>query len=429
VEHDELAAPRTSAPRSGPETPVAGAGRIEIIDILRGFAIFGILLVNMQFFFSPAYVAIMPEFQPWTGTLDKIADTLIAFFGQGKFYSLFSMLFGMGMAIQMERAEARGAPVAAFFARRMFWLLWIALAHAVLLWFGDILFIYSVLGFILIAFRKRKPITLGVWMIVLLAIPMLLGLAFVGLLELASINPETAAQIEEGFEQNRVSMESFVEEAYATYTSRSFIEVTGIRTREWWSIVSTNLFNLGPQILALFLVGLYLGRRRFFHDIPQHLSTVRRAFPWLLAGGLLGSTILVVGREFASFTEPSAVNLLVFVGMILGAPILSGAYVAGIVLLVQRESWHRRLAPLAYVGRMALTNYLMHSVVFTMISYGYGLGFYGRISPSAGLGLTVVTYLLQIPFSKWWLGRFRFGPMEWLWRSLTYWKLQPMRRV
>jgi uncharacterized protein len=116
------------------------------------------------------------------------------------------------------------------------------------------------------------------------------------------------------------------------------------------------------------------------------------------------------------------------VGHVLGGPSLCLVYVAGLCALYRRERWRKRIAVLAPVGRMALTNYLTHSLVFTTLSYGYGLGWYGRVSFTAGLGLTLVTYVAQIVLSRWWLARFRFGPAEWLWRSLTYFHPQPMRR-
>jgi uncharacterized protein len=124
---------------------------------------------------------------------------------------------------------------------------------------------------------------------------------------------------------------------------------------------------------------------------------------------------------------PSMAGLLQQLGMIVGGPAQSLFYACAIILLWQKESWRRRLTPLAAVGRMALTNYLMHSVVFTTLANSYGFGLYGRIPPSVGILMTLAMFALQIPLSNWWLSRFRFGPVEWLWRSLTYWRLQPMR--
>jgi len=148
----------------------------------------------------------------------------------------------------------------------------------------------------------------------------------------------------------------------------------------------------------------------------------------LLTLGLILSGVFTALRFNVDQTWPSPLLLLQQIGFMLGSPALSFSYVFGIGLLVQRESWLRRLRPLAAVGRMALTNYLMHSLVFTLVANGYGLGFYGRVRPPVGLVMTLAMFVLQIVLSNWWLGRFRFGPMEWLWRSLSYRKLQPMRR-
>jgi len=148
---------------------------------------------------------------------------------------------------------------------------------------------------------------------------------------------------------------------------------------------------------------------------------------WGLGLGLSGNFGFIVTADWSDPVLPSVMGLVETVFFVIGAPALSLFYAAAILLLVQREGWQKRLAPLAAVGRMALSNYLLQSVICTTIFYSYGLGLYGRVGPAVGVGLTVVIFLIQIILSVWWLRRFQFGPMEWVWRSLTYCKRQPLR--
>ncbi len=148
---------------------------------------------------------------------------------------------------------------------------------------------------------------------------------------------------------------------------------------------------------------------------------------WGLIFGVIGNFLYVYFGEMGSRMVPTGAVLISTLGQVVGAPALSLCYMAALTLLAQRAGWARRLAPLANVGRMALTNYLLQTLLCTTIFFGYGLGFYGRAAAASGLVLTVAIYLLGVAFSCWWLARYRFGPMEWLWRSLTYGRRQPLR--
>lgn len=428
-------AERTSAAGAEPEpgsptllTPVTAGERVEILDVLRGFAIFGILLVNMALFFSPMHLQVLGE-PSVTGPFDELARKAIVFFAQGKFYSLFSFLFGMGLAIQMERAAARGRKIAGFFARRMFWLMLIGLAHIFLIWFGDILFLYSLMGFVLILFRNAKPKTLAVWTVILLLIPIALGGYQVGRVLLLQRSAPAAAElalqpVQEYLDAARDGIQPTVE----AYSSGTWREIFDARAAEWWLIFPFILVNFAWVVLALFVLGLNFGRRRFFQRLDENLPAIRRWIWRLGAIGLVCNLLLVYLSDRVQPANPTPGSLALNVVYGLGPPIQSAFYVCAICLLWQRPGWRRALGRLAPVGRMALTNYLMHSVVFTTISYHYGFGLYGQIDYLEGLALTVAMFALQIPLSTWWLSRFRFGPLECLWRSLAYWRLQPMRR-
>ena len=389
-------------------------------------AILGILLINMQLFFSPMSLMMLGR-DWWPGLADQVVKVLLQFFAQGKFYTLFSLLFGLGMAIQMQRAEARGRSFPGFFSRRLFWLLVIGLVHAFLIWFGDILGQYALLGFALLLFRRRKDTTLVVWIVVLMLVPLILFGGLFGLMELARLNPEAAAEIERQIAEGNQANLALAEEARDVYAAGGYAEILSVRAREVGLIYRFLLFG-GPGILAMFLIGFLLGRRGFFRDLETRLPGLLRWTPVLLVVGVAANAAVVVTHRFVNPMEPSPLMMLQQAGFLLGGPSFCLLYVAGLASLYRRERWRRRLRWLAPVGRMALTNYLTHSIVFTTMANSYGLGLYGRISFTVGLGMTLAIYAAQIGLSRWWLRRFRFGPAEWLWRSLTYFRPQPMRR-
>ena len=419
--------PTAPAPQAaaGPAEPIRGSERITEIDVVRGFAIFGILVVNMPMFFSPMEQA-MSATDVWDAPWDRMTESAITLLARGKFYALFSFLFGVGLAMQLLRAERRSVPVARFFARRMLALLAIGLAHALLLWYGDILVMYALLGLLLIPFRHARTRTLVVWSAVLLLVPVVLMALGTLAVEVAQMFPESAEPLAALIEESRAeSLQSIAAttEAYATGGLR---EVFVTRLGEWGAMLGFGLLVVGPQLLALFLLGFVVSRSGLPQRLDAEAPRLRRWLPWLAAGGVAGSVLMVVGERFASPDLPSLLGLLAMIGLFFGAPALGLAYAAGLLLLLRDAAWRRRLAPLAPVGRMALTNYLIHSVVFTTLAYGYGGGLYGKVSPLASIPLTLAMFAVQLPLSAWWLARYRFGPVEWLWRSLTYGALQPM---
>ena len=408
---------------SEPLQPLPSGERIATLDILRGFALFGILLVNMAFFSSPFPVAAgLVEW--WRGTADTVAHVLLVFTAHGKFYSLFSFLFGLGFSIQLARAESRGQSGARFFSRRLLVLLAIGAAHAFLIWMGDILMLYALLGFLLILFRNRQPKTLLVWATVFLALPVL----FMGnVTALVAVGRAyQPAEMEKEFAQQALAFDQDVQSALQAYGHGTFAEMAAQRAGELAFFYSWAPAMLAPNVLALFLLGLYAGRRGILQDIPGHLPFIRRTLRWGLLLGLFGNAVFTWCSFAGDPAVPSAVTLIGMAAFSFGAPALAFFYASALTLAAQRPAWQRRLAPVAAMGRMALTNYLLQSLVCTAIFYAFGLGLYGKVGPAAGIALTIAIYVLQLPLSVWWLKRFQMGPMEWLWRSLTYGKPQPL---
>lgn len=406
------------------DTPVRPTQRNFTIDMLRGFALFGILLVNMEFFNQSA-LNLVADLNPPTSTLDQIGRWLIAFFAEGKFYTMFSFLFGLGMIIQSDRAQERHARFGRFWLRRMVVLLGFGIVHVYLFWPGDILMLYSVLGVALLLWRKRRPRTVLIWVVVFLVLPLLINGALWGLVELGK-TATGAEAMEAIFAQQMADYAVQAQEANRIYATGSFLEVTGQRVRDMNFMYFTWPF-IGFNVLAAMLLGVYVGKRGIFNDIPAHLPFIRKVWLWGLVIGVVGNGMYVYFGEQGSRTIPSLANLLSLIGQGFGAPAMTLFYIASLTLLAERDTWRRRLAVLPPVGRMALTNYLAQSLICSTIFYGYGFGLYGSVGVVGGIALTVVIYLLIVLWSGWWLRRFRFGPMEWLWRSLTYGKRQSMR--
>jgi uncharacterized protein len=417
--------PHTADSGVGRSGPVPAGERLVAVDTLRGFAVFGILLVNMAFFSAPVYI-FQSDVRWWTATPDRVAEFAIRTLAEGKFYTLFSFLFGLGMALQMQRIEARGGRFVRTYVRRLLVLLVIGLCHALLLWFGDILTAYAVLGFPLLLFRKWGNRTILIWALVCYVLPLLVVGALTAGYELSIQDPKVAAETAQSLAYADAGMLTAAERSIAIYSRGSFAEIFLHRLENCRDALVA-LALMVPVIFTMFLLGLYAGRQRLLHEPERHPRLLRRLVVWGLPLGLLCNVGYAAALEWSSRIEPSWALWAGYAVYTVGMPLLSFGYAAGIVLLVQQEPWRTRLAPLAAVGRMALTNYLLQTLICTTLFYSYGLSWFGRMGPALGVLLTVAIYALRVPLSVWWLNRFRFGPAEWLWRSLTYGRWQRMR--
>ncbi len=429
---EQASMPTSSSEPTPVLAPVSARERIETIDILRGFALFGVLLMNIHWFSAPGPLWLANE---WTGTGDQAALWLTEFFARGQFIALFSFLFGLGFALQLGRAQARGARFFPLYRRRLLVLLLIGLVHGLLLWGGDILHWYAMFGFLLLLFRARSPRTILVVAFICLLTPHVRNAVVTGIRELRLADPQTAQEVMREDAERAAESRVGPERDLRVYSQGTYGEMVANEVRwfrEWHSSLANNLQALG-RVFVMFLLGLYAGRRRIFENIPAHLPLIRKVLWWGLGLGLAGNFVgyaylyLIVSPLFPDPTVPSFTRVLAVLSLSIGRPALCFFYAAAIILLAQREAWKPRLGPLAAVGRLALTNYLLQSVVCVLIFYSYGLGLFGKVGPTLILVLSVFIFALQILLSVWWVRRFRFGPAEWLWRTLTYGKLQPMR--
>jgi len=409
--------PRAKAvgPASVGAGPVASAERIELLDMLRGIALFGIFLVN----FNHDYLA------ESRSLIDRVARMAIDFCCEGSFYPLFSFLFGLGFALQLQRSATRGGAFDRTYLRRLAVLFGIGIAHSILLWHGDVLWRYALLGVPLLAIGRLRS----------RAVLVLAGLSFAGAVVSDQIvsrqTPNTLpAASATGLATAAAPAETNLGPAERyTIQHGSYRELVGLHVRMVWQ-QARHLYRDSWLflILSMFLLGLLAGRERILAQPGEHRALLRRILWGGLCVGLLGNFLDVVAPSLATrgllpwaFTGLHAVKWI-------GDPGLSCGYGAGVTLLVTGDvRWRRRLSPMATVGRMALTNYLCQSLTMLLLMAGFGLGLAFRFGYALAIPVKVSIFGLQVVASRWWLARFQFGPMEWVWRWATYGEPPPWR--
>jgi len=385
--------------------------------MVRGFALFGVLLVNMYGFGADSIA--------WNSPTDQLAFAIKRVFFESKSWTLFSMLFGFGFAVQLQRAHAQGFRILPTYLRRLAVLFFLGAAHA-LLYDGDILMLYAELGLGLLVIR-RLPTR---WLL-LLAVGLMLVFP---LARLASAWDRPA-----GSEEIRSVPEARarLERAQRThvYANGSLAEVAADNASAIPAdpLEDANSPESGLAVFAMFLLGFSVGRSGALRNIPGHVTPIARVRAWGLGFGLAAMAaerILAASAGYAVFRSQRAGPGVQFAGDLLfafGTTALALGYAATIILAAQTRSGRATLAPLTGVGRLALTVYLTQTLVFTTLFYGYGFDQAFRLGPAAVTVWAVMIFAVQVVACQWWLRRFRFGPVEWLWRSLTYLKWQPLR--
>ncbi|MCL2415137.1 MAG: DUF418 domain-containing protein [Bacteroidales bacterium] len=406
--------------------PVLLRERVGSIDAIRGFALLGILIVNMIAFSGPPgiYFSLVSTSGTWTNFWDIAASNFISFFVQGKFYTIFAFLFGLGFAIFYERAkEKTGKPIRLFY-KRLLILLLIGLIHAFFVWSGDVLVYYAVLGFLLPLFFNRKPKTLLRWagaIFFSIVILSLLGIMALG------IDKNMLASAVNEHQIFLADIKMRIANSVQAYGSGTFAEIQAQRVSETLFMFQHGFATAIFVIFPLFLLGLYAGKKGFFQNVAENISTIKKMQIWGLVVGLVLSTIKFMVVDLAITDPYSFYAVIHLVSSIFGDLGLAVFFMATIIRLYQNKNWMQRLVPLAYTGRMALSNYLFQSIICTFIFYNFGLGLFGQVGPAIGLALAIVIFTGQVYVSKFWLQRYQYGPVEWLWKSLTYGKLFRMK--
>lgn len=395
------------------------------MDVVRGFALLGILLMNIEAMVGPLNNALTGLDPSLTGA-DRWADALIYLLVQGKFYTLFSLLFGMGFAVMMTRAEAAGRPFTRVYLRRTVALLAIGLAHALLIWSGDILVSYALLAFVLLLFGNTASSELPTRGITLYLVPSAVLLMLGGIGSLAQLEPSAAAEFNQQMAAAAKEFTAEIETQRRVYGSGSYLDAVALRSGDFASMMGY-LLLVGWQILGLFVLGMWFVRSGAIAR-PQEFPRLYARLRWMALpiglGLMVGSFVLMPNNNFSRIDLVSGLaNALASTGGLL----ISLGYLGWIVRGLQSPTWARKLGLLAPAGRMALTHYLAQSIVCTLLFYGYGLGWFEQLPRAWQVPFCLALFALQVALSHWWLARFRYGPMEWLWRAFTYGQRPPMR--
>ena len=421
--------PEPPSPPGAALTPTAGSEREPILDVLRGFALLGILLVNVSLMRGPelygAFFGELPE--PSTG-IDRVVDGAVSWFAAGKFVSSFSILFGLGAGLIVNRSLAAGRGPRGLLARRYAWLLLFGLAHMLLLFPGDILFVYGITGMVLLAFVNVRPTVALWWSAGLLAAVTLVTTAFAALtaaFEGMAGDAPTDDPFTTAFEDFFVRRQ---EQAVTAFTEGSYLDIIVVNAWQSLFVQGGQLFVI-PWILGLFLFGFAVTRIGIPLDLAGHRTALRRAaavglglgLPLNAVLGLVDPLTLISGGAGDSMNAGGLVAVS-FVQQA-GAPLLAVGYLAGLALLSLRIGTIR---PLAAVGRMALSAYLAQSLLALVVFAGFRQ--YDQLSSATSMLVVLGIWAVLLIVCPLWLRAFRFGPAEWLWRSLTYGQRQPMRR-
>jgi uncharacterized protein len=404
---------------ASPADRATAGDRIEAIDALRGFALAGIASVHMveQYLAGPP-----PPSHPAFGTfsiIDSVVSGIVGLFFIGKFVAIFSLLFGLSFFIQMDAAARRGTAFRGRFLWRLALLFGIGVAHH-MFYRGDVLTVYALLGFVLVLYYGASDRVLAITVAILaLGVPRLV---------LIGLDEATGLKLTD-FEIDEASTQAYFDTLTRDSLPAVFATNLGVGFAAKFEFVF-GFFARGYQTFALFLIGFYIGRKRWHESIPALRPSLRRLVVW---GGVACLSCLPVGAA-VYFLTLHEVPQESFTAWLFLAPLalydtftlgLVAVLIGGFLLLYQRDRPRRHLRWFAPAGRMALTTYVSQSLVGTAIFYGYGLGLIGTVGAGTALAIGLAVFALQMAICAAWMRYFRYGPLEWLWRSLTYWRPQP----
>ena len=399
-----------------PGTPLSATSeRIVVVDVLRAFALFGIIVNHAAIAFlagpqpKPNYIV----FNAFDGFVNE-AVRLLTF---GKFFAIFSFLFGLSFAIQLQSADRKGASFSGRFAWRLIILLLIGYVHG-LFFSGDILLIYAVLGLLLIPVQNLKTRTLAVVALLLIFnVPgVVMGLANTS--RPATIEQQQAARA------GQAQFMQGVQRAYQIKKSGNVSELVQMNARETMSNKLRFQIFTGRLWITygLFLLGICAGRMHLFKESEAHRALWRRVLLW--SGSVALITTVIAALSGPVMRAQTVKEVWIVFSFSVQQASLAAFFVAAITLWFWRHPSGRLLPNLAPLGKMGLTTYLLQSVFGVFVFLGIGLGLMGELGTAACVGLGILFFIAQIFIARWWLSHFKLGPVEWLWRSLTYFKIQ-----
>lgn len=400
-------------------TPISPFEGVTSLDVLRGCAVLGILIMNIQSYAMIGAAYINPTAYGDLSGLNKWVWIVSHVFGDQKFMTLFSIMFGAGIVLMSGRAEEKERRAAGLHYRRIFWLFVIGMMHAYLLWYGDILVTYAVCAILVFLLRKLSPPKLLLTGLVVLAVPALLYWLF---------GWSTQFWPPESVEGLRLSWKPGAEaiaKEITAYQGGWLDQMAQRAPTAFWFQTFLFLIFQSWRAGGLMLVGMALLKWGVLtaQRPPRFYRTM------LAAGFVIGLPVVIYGAT-RNFTAGWSLDYSMFFGWQFnywGSLFMASAYVGVVMRACQTKPLERFTRPFAAVGRLALSNYLLQTLICTTIFYGHGFGLFGKVERAGQVLIVLAIWVVQLIVSPIWLRYFRFGPAEWLWRSLTYWKIQPMR--
>lgn len=380
--------------------------------MLRGFALGGVVLANLASF--PAFVMPATVVESLTNTTaDKIADFIMTVFIDHKFITLFSLLFGYGFGVIMERLSSKGVNQTLFFTRRMALLFFAGIVH-LLFWWGEILHTYAYAGFVMLVFRNVSNRTLLIAGGVFLFVPTVI-VRYYQITHHVLQPPQTDIIFQQ------------------------YLDLSLART--WRAVIQANTLNHDYiylqcyyevadffEIVGKFLLGYLVLRMGYLKNIAGNIAQIERFLKWSSVFAFLYIAELSLFFLLEIKIEFIALRLVLFVFNRFGVLMLSASYAAILVLLYHRWPRARIFSAIRYIGMMSLSNYLTHTVFYVLLLHGVGLGLMGKIHVMPIMLIGAGIYIFQAFISKYWLLKFQYGPAEWIWRQLSYWKRFPIRK-
>ena len=387
-------------------SPTDPKERIDQIDILRGFALFGILLVNV-FGYNSSFFDFSGFYNAFEDPLNSEVFNIVIGFGADKFIFIFSFLFGVGFSIMYNKYQADEEYFRSLYLRRMLGLGIFGIIHITFFWAGDILFTYSLMGVILLFSRKIHS-----WLLLVLSVVIYFFPIFYIAME--SVFPMLPSAL------NSVT-DITMPEVIDIYSRGTYLEILVIRLNEYFAFRNINLIYYAPKVLSLFFLGYLFYRHKLLKSINYLHSRYLIVFLMLFSMGII---LNIFTDNIVNSLANADTNLFytaIYMGVFEITNVFLGfSYILLILLLSKVLIIKSILSPLKYVGRMALTNYLIQTVIFTTIMYSYGFGKFGSFQPWQLVILAVLVFITQAILSCLWLRYFRFGPLEWIWRKFTY---------
>ncbi|GGD17706.1 DUF418 domain-containing protein [Pontibacillus salipaludis] len=375
--------------------------RLPWIDAARGLAIFGIFMVNMPSFNAPYFMFGGEE--AWTGELNRAVQSGIDMFFQASFYTLFSFLFGFGLYMMKESLEGKGLHYSTVLTRRLSVLIVFGLIHGILIWYGDILLTYGVLGFLLLPLLK--------WSVKMMS--------WVALTILVVFTTYVTFGYYSFRDQLGQANQFLIDKAFTAYQSDSLLSIWS-ENWETWQLVYASVYQwvfLAASIWPVMVLGVIAAKKRWLHEPITHEKTIKQI------GGI--SFVLFVVFKIGPYLygNPEWFST--------AQDNIGGTASAIFYMTMTTLLWNKKgklLLPFQYVGKLSLSNYIFQSVLCFLLFYGVGLGLYGDVSPVWNVVLVIVIYTLQVFGSYLWLKVFQYGGLEWIWRVFTYRQIQPLKR-